>query len=337
MVGVPAGQVGELGRALGECDGDAGGGDRPGGAGDVAAPEGTVVLYLHGRGAAVERSEVHRLHAGGEVAGALAGHRPGGQRLGRQELKVQQLGLDQLPVVAAEERVRAEDLEEQRLPGQADHHAALALQRVGRVRGAEPVPFLLVVLEPVHVLEEGAGGGGAAGGVEAADPFPNAVLPVATPLPVHTAGKLGPHVQRRAPRLPAVAVLSRFPAAGLDAEGVDVAAFARAEDDVAGAGPVLLAAFEQLPFQQQCGARAVVGNGKAGHLGTAGEFGDGDVGVCAGADAKASGAGGPDGEDAERAEAAAGADVELGNFHENLLVIYRISALIGSSMHVLLL
>lgn len=295
-----------------------------------------MVPDLHSRSTAVERSEVHRLHAGGEVAGALAGHRPGGQRLGRQELKVQQRGLDQLPVVAAEERVGAEDLQEQRLPGQADHHAALALERGGSVGGAEPVPFLLVVLEPVHVLEEGAGGGGAAGGVEAADPFPDAVLPAA-PLPGAAAGQLGPHIQRGAPRLPPVAVLSGFPAAGFDAEGVDVAGFAPSEDDVAGAGPVLLAAFEQLAFQQQCRVRAVVGDGESGHPGAAGEFGDGDVCVGAGADAEASRPGRPDGEDAERAEASAGADVELRNFHDDLQFIYRISALIKSSMHGLLL
>lgn len=261
MLDVPAGQVGQPGAALGEFDGDAGGGDRSGGAGDVAAPEGAVVPYLHVRGAAVERSEVHRLDPGCEVAGALAGHRPGGQRLGRQELKVQQGRLDQLAVVAAEQRVGAEHLQEQRLPAEADHHAALALQRRRRLGGAEPVPFLLVVLEPVQVLEKGTGGGDAPGGVEAADPLPDAVLPVSSPLPVQAVGQLGPDVQRSAPCLPPVARLSAS-AAGLDAEGVDVAGFARSKDDVAGAGPVLLAAFEQLAFQQQCRVRAVVGDGE---------------------------------------------------------------------------
>jgi hypothetical protein len=67
--------------------------------------------------------------------------------------------------------------------------------------------------------------------------------------------------------------------------------------------------------------RAVVGDGEAGHLGAAGEFGDGDVGVGAGADAKAAGSGRPDGEDAEGAEPAAGADVELWNFHGDLQMI----------------
>ena len=128
-----------------------------------------------------------------------------------------------------------------------------------------------------------------------------------------------------------------FPAAGLDAEGVDVAGFAGAKDNVAGTGPVLLAAFEQLAFQQQRRVRAVVGDGEPGDLGAAGEFGDGDVGVGAGADAEAAGAGGPDGEDAERAEPAAGADVELRDLHDDLQFIYRISALIDFSMHGLLL
>lgn len=107
---------------------------------------------------------------------------------------------------------------------------------------------------------------------------------------------------------------SDFPAAGLDAEGVDVAGFAGAQDDVAGAGPVLLSALEQLAFQQQGRVRAVVSDGEPGDLGAAGEFGDSDVGVGASADAEAPSAGGPDGEDAERAEPAAGADVELGDF-----------------------
>ena len=79
---------------------------------------------------------------------------------------------------------------------------------------------------------------------------------------------------------------------------------------------MLLAAFEQLAFQQQRGVRAVVGDGEAGHLGAAGEFGDGDVGMRAGADAEVAGAGGPHREDAERAEPAAGADVELWNLHD---------------------
>jgi hypothetical protein len=70
--------------------------------------------------------------------------------------------------------------------------------------------------------------------------------------------------------LAAVAALAFFPAAGLDAEGVDVPCLTRSQDDVAGAGPVLLPALKQLAFQQQCRARAIVGDGEAGYLGAAG-------------------------------------------------------------------
>ncbi|CAH0327218.1 hypothetical protein SRABI128_05882 [Microbacterium sp. Bi128] len=85
-----------------------------------------MVPDLDGHGAAVERSEVHRLDVGGEVAGPLARHGAGRQCLGREEFQVQQRGIDQLPVVPAEQRVGAEDLQEQRLLSQADHDAALA-------------------------------------------------------------------------------------------------------------------------------------------------------------------------------------------------------------------
>ena len=106
--------------------------------------------------AAVERSEVHRLDKGGEVAGPLAGHRSGCQRLGRKELEVQQCRIDQLAVVAEEQRVGAENLQEQRLLAEPDHDAALAFQRVVRPQGRNGSGP--VVLERVHVLEEGAGG-----------------------------------------------------------------------------------------------------------------------------------------------------------------------------------
>lgn len=249
-----------------------------------------MVTDHHGRRAAVEGSEVHRLDVGGEVAGALARHRPGCQHVRRQQFQVQQRRLDQLAVVAEEERAGAEDLQEQRLLAEADHHAALAFQRIRCVRGVEAVPALLVVLEPVHVLEERTGGRSATGVVEAADPLPDAALPVAAARAANAVGQLGPDIERRASGFPAVGGLAGFPAAGFDAEGVDVAGFAGAKDDVAGTRPVLLPAFEQLAFQQQRGVRSVVGDGEAGHLGAACELGDGDVGVGARADAEAAGA-----------------------------------------------
>jgi hypothetical protein len=146
-------------------------------------------------------------------------------------------------------------------------------------------------------------------------------------------GQLGPDVQRGAACLPAVAG-GAFPAAGLHAVGVDVAGFARAEDDVPGAGPVLLAALEQLAFEQQCRARAVVGDGEAGHLGPLASSVTATSAWVPVLMPSFAGAAGPDGKDAERAERwcrrRRGA---VGLFMMTSRIFSSHSALIDFSMH----
>ncbi len=84
-------------------------------------------------------------------------------------------------------------------------------------------------------------------------------------------------------------------------------------------------AFEELTFQEQRGPGAVVGDRQLAGLGP-GEFGHGDVGMGAGADAQAVRGLPSRRKDGQRAERAAGADVKLLDLHGNLLMIYRISA-----------
>jgi 8-oxo-dGTP diphosphatase len=292
-----------------------------------------VLPDLDGSQAVVERSEVHCLHCCCEVSSPLTWHGPRAPEVQREQLDVQESGFDQLAVVPAEQCVRAEDLKQKWLTSQPDHHSALAFNWVRGIGDVE-TPISTVGVE---VVQQGTRRRRAAGRVEATDPLPDAVLRASAAAFLRAGNELRPDVQGSAPALAAVVGLACLPAAGLHAVGVDVAGLACSEDDVAGAGPVLLAALEQLTFQEKRGPGAVVGDRQLAHLGSAGEFCHDDVRMGAGADAQLSGACRPDGKDGQRAERAADADVKLLNPHGNLLMIYRKSALTEISMRRLLL
>jgi hypothetical protein len=78
---------------------------------------------------------------------------------------------------------------------------------------------------------------------------------------------------------------------------------------------VLVAALEEFALDQEGRLRPGVADGEAIDLGAAGELGDLQLGVGAGAEAELAPSVRPDREDRERAELPADADVELGELH----------------------
>ena len=141
--------MGDIGVPVGEPDGHAFRDDGPAGLQDVAAAHRVVALGA----LAVELAEINGSDDGGKVEGQLTRHSCGVHGCSRQQLRVEQGGPNELAVMVPEQCGSAEDFQQQGLSTDADHHTALAVERL---RCGEAVP--VEAAETVQVLGKGAGG-----------------------------------------------------------------------------------------------------------------------------------------------------------------------------------
>ena len=152
-----------------------------------------------------------------------------------------------------------------------DHDAALALQRCRGLGGVEAV--VRVVLEQVHVVQQGAGHRApraASKRLTRSQMRPCRSPPRRPSRPLASSDQTFSGARRACRRwLDSPASSGRPRRRRCRCRG-----FRRGPNDVAGAGPVLLPALQQLALQQEGRVRAVVDDGEPSDLGGAGEFGE---------------------------------------------------------------